>query len=128
MNWVSIIVSIVTAGVTGGVVTTLLLLRPTKKKIDAEANEKQASTTDILTGAALRMVTAAQDQAIAAQADAIAAREEATSARKRAEAAEERAIRAEKAAVACATEAANLTRQLDRYREYVISKGLVPID
>ena len=121
MSLVAAIVTVVTSAAFAGILSSLLFARQTKRKIDSEAQRTQASATDILTGAALEMVRTAQ-------ADARSARDEAASARQRAEAAEELAIKAEQAAVACATEAANLTRSLDRYRQYVTSRGLDLLD
>lgn len=122
MNWVtSVVVPLVTTLVAGGGLYGLVFFRQTRRQMEAGSAEKEATATDTLTGAALRMVQVAQGEARQA-------REEAASARRRAEAAEERAISAERSASACAAEVAVMTGLLRRYRDYVTSQGLAPIE
>lgn len=128
MNWISsVVVPLVTATVGTGLVGSLIFFRQTRREMEAGAEEREATAADILTGAALKMVTEANARSAAAQEDAIRAREESTRARRRAEEAEERAARAEQAALECAREVLALSALADRYREYVKSAGLAPL-
>ena len=128
MNWLtSVVVPLVTATVGTGLVGSLLFFRQTRRQIEAGASEDEATAVDILTGAALKMVTEASTRAAEMRDEAVSAREEATRARKRAEEAEERAAGAERAAVECAAEVVKLSRLTQRYREYVGAAGLSPL-
>jgi len=59
----SIVVPLVTAIVVSGLILGLFRIKPERRQINAGAGKDEATTADILTGTALKMVVHAQDDA-----------------------------------------------------------------
>jgi len=120
----TLVLPFVTALVTGGLIVGLLRIKPERRQINAGAGKDEATTADILTGTALKMVQHAEDEAQRAKAEAISAREEATTARKRAEDAEQNAAESARTSVECAAEIMRMSSRVRQYEDYIITNGL----
>jgi F0F1-type ATP synthase epsilon subunit len=124
---VTFIYPLITALVTSGLIVALLKIRPERRQINAGAGKDEATTADILTGTALKMVQHAEQEAQRAIADA-------ASARARANQAESNAADSARASIECAAEVLRMSgviQERDRvilaYRDYVTKAGLPPL-
>jgi len=102
----------------------LFRIRAERRQINAGAGKDEATSAEILTGAALAMVKHAEEEAQRAKAEAISAREDATAARRRAENAEASATESAKISVDCAREVMEQVAIRQRLERYILDQGL----
>lgn len=124
LEWLSVASPIITALiaiVSGGM---LFRIRAERRAINAGAGKDEATSAEILTGAALKMVEHAESEAQRAKAEAISAREDATACRIRAESAEASATESAKISVDCAREVMELVAIRQRLEQYIVMNGL----
>lgn len=124
LDWLGVaspIITAIIALVSGGM---LFRIKAERRQINAGAGKDEATSAEILTGAALQMVKHAEDEAQRAKAEAISAREDATEARKRAEVAEASATASAKISVDCAREVMEQVARCRTLEDYIIVNGL----
>ena len=120
----SIVVPLVTAIVVSGLILGLFRIKPERRQINAGAGKDEATTADILTGTALKMVVHAQDDAQHANTEVVTLRTELTAQRLLVEAANRDSAEAVRVSVECAQEVMRLTGIIHTYEDYMLGHGL----
>lgn len=123
MNWGSILVPAITAIVVSVLTGSLFRIRAERRQINAGAGKDEATTADILTGTALKMVTHAQDEADRANKEVIALRTELTAQRMLVEAANKDSAEAVRVSVECAQQVMTQAGIIHAYEDFILAKG-----
>jgi uncharacterized protein involved in type VI secretion and phage assembly len=123
-GWVSILIPVITAVVTSILAGSLFRIRAERRQINAGAGKDEATTADILTGTALKMVTHAQDDAEHANSEVVTLRTELTAQRMLVEAANRDSAEAVRISVECAQEVMRQNVIIHVYEDFILAKGL----